>query len=125
MFTALGCAACHTPRWQTGDVADLPELAHQTVAPYTDLLLHDLGPGLADARPEGDATGAEWRTAPLWGLGLLREVSGEVHLLHDGRARTPEQAILWHGGEAQAARDRFVAASRAERALLLGFLDSL
>jgi CxxC motif-containing protein (DUF1111 family) len=125
LFAQLGCAGCHTPRFVTGAVADLPELAHQAVAPYSDLLLHDLGDGLADHRPEADASGREWRTAPLWGLGLLRAVSGEVRLLHDGRARSPEQAILWHGGEAQTARDRFARATRDERAALLRFLDAL
>lgn len=125
VFASTGCAACHRPRFETGDVGDLPELAHQTVEPYSDLLLHDMGARLSDGLPEGEASGQEWRTAPLWGLGRLRVVSGEVRLLHDGRARTPEQAILWHGGEAQAARDRFVRSSRRDRAALLRFLDAL
>lgn len=96
-----------------------------TFAPYTDLLLHDMGPELADDRPEGEASGREWRTAPLWGLGRLEAVTGAVHLLHDGRARTVEEAILWHGGEAQASRDAFVRAAAVERADLLRFLESL
>jgi CxxC motif-containing protein (DUF1111 family) len=125
LFARFGCAACHRPELETGDVADLPELSRRRFAPYTDLLLHDLGDGLADDRPEGSATGREWRTAPLWGLGLLATVSGRVALLHDGRARTAAEAILWHGGEAQPARDAFAAAPAAARADLLRFLDSL
>lgn len=125
LFSSLGCATCHRPSLQTGDVADLPELSRRTIAPYSDLLLHDMGDGLADGRPEGGASGREWRTAPLWGLGLLGAVSGSVHLLHDGRARSVEEAILWHGGEAQAAREKFRRASAADRAALLAFLASL
>lgn len=125
LFSSLGCATCHRPRLQTGDVVDLPELARRTIEPYSDLLLHDLGDGLADGRPEGGASGREWRTAPLWGVGLLGAVTGSVHLLHDGRARSVEQAILWHGGEAQAAREEFRRAGAADRAALLGFLASL
>jgi CxxC motif-containing protein (DUF1111 family) len=125
LFAATGCAGCHHPQLVTGDVADLPELAHQTIAPYSDLLLHDLGDALADDRPDGAATGREWRTAPLWGLGLLRVVTGDVRLLHDGRARSAEEAILWHGGEARAARDRFAGLARRDRAALLRFLASL
>jgi CxxC motif-containing protein (DUF1111 family) len=125
LFTTAGCATCHHPQLTTGDVTDLPELAHQTITPYTDLLLHDLGDALADDRPDGDATGREWRTAPLWGLGLLRIVTGDVRLLHDGRARSPEEAILWHGGEAQAARDRFAQLAGRDRAALLRFLAAL
>ena len=129
LFTATGCATCHRRQLTTGDATDLPEplpeLAHQTIAPYTDLLLHDLGDALADDRPDGDATGREWRTAPLWGLGLLRIVTGDVRLLHDGRARSPEEAILWHGGEAQAARDRFTQLAHRDRAAVLRFLESL
>jgi CxxC motif-containing protein (DUF1111 family) len=93
--------------------------------PYTDLLLHDMGEGLADGRPEGVASGREWRTAPLWGIGLTAEVSGHTQFLHDGRARSLTEAILWHGGEAQAARDAFAALPAAERAALLAFLGSL
>jgi CxxC motif-containing protein (DUF1111 family) len=125
LFSSAGCAGCHTPRFETGEVVDLPELAWQTIEPYSDLLLHDMGDPLADHRPEGNAGGQEWRTAPLWGLGLLRVVNGDVRLLHDGRARSPEEAILWHGGEAQAARDRFARLPRRDRAALLQFLDAL
>lgn len=125
LFSSFGCAACHRPSLQTGEVTDLPELSRRTIEPFTDLLLHDLGDALADERPEGGASGREWRTAPLWGLGLLGAISGEVRLLHDGRARSVEEAILWHGGEGQAAREQFRRASAAERAALLRFLSSL
>lgn len=125
LFSSFGCAACHRPSLQTGEVTDLPELSRRTIEPFTDLLLHDLGDALADERPEGGASGREWRTAPLWGLGLLGAISGEVRLLHDGRARSAEEAILWHGGEGQAAREQFRRASAAERAALLRFLSSL
>jgi CxxC motif-containing protein (DUF1111 family) len=124
LFTSIGCAACHRPRLETGP-ADWPELANQTIGAYTDLLLHDLGPDLADEVEEGVASGREWRTPPLWGLGLLQTVNGAVGLLHDGRARSAEEAILWHGGEAEAVRQRFIALPRTGREALLQFLDSL
>lgn len=125
LFVAAGCAACHVPTFETGRDGIDPELAGQRIHPYTDLLLHDMGPGLADAKGEGQASGAEWRTAPLWGIGLTREVSGRSEFLHDGRARSLLEAILWHGGEAAAARAAVVALSPAERALLITFLNSL
>jgi CxxC motif-containing protein (DUF1111 family) len=128
LFGRLGCAGCHHPRWTTGTVSDLPELSGRTIRPYTDLLLHDMGPELADGRSEHGASGREWRTPPLWGLGLLgvvRRADEPVRLLHDGRARSPEEAILWHGGEARSARDAFVELSSAQRAALLRFLGSL
>ena len=104
---------------------DRPELSFQLIWPYTDMLLHDLGEGLADHRPEGTATGTEWRTAPLWGIGLTETVTGRSSFLHDGRARTLLEAVLWHGGEAQAARDEVVAMSPDDRAALVKFLGSL
>lgn len=125
LFSAVGCESCHHPRFETGDVADLPALSRQVIRPYSDLLLHDMGDGLADARPEHGASGREWRTAPLWGLGLAEAVSGEIRLLHDGRARSVEEAILWHGGEAESSRDLFRHLSRSERQDLLAFLASL
>lgn len=124
VFRDLGCPSCHTPHWQTGP-HDFPGIANQTIWPYTDLLLHDLGDGLADHRPEGGATGREWRTPPLWGLGLLQTVNGHQRLLHDGRARGPAEAILWHAGEAAQAAKRFRALSAADRAALAAFLQSL
>jgi CxxC motif-containing protein (DUF1111 family) len=125
LFDSAGCAACHVPRLLTGEAAALPALAQRSIDPYTDLLLHDMGPALADNRPDFMATGSEWRTAPLWGLGWLATVNGHTDLLHDGRARNVTEAILWHGGEAQAARDAFVAFSRAERRALVAFVGSL
>ncbi len=123
-FSEVGCDACHTPVLRTGvDVA--PALSEQDFAPFTDLLLHDLGPGLADARGEGGALAGEWRTPPLWGIGVNMALGKPAGLLHDGRARTAEEAVLWHGGEAAAARDRFARLSAAERAALLSFVGSL
>jgi CxxC motif-containing protein (DUF1111 family) len=125
LFDRVGCAACHRPQMVTGELAGWPELAGQTIRPYTDLLVHDMGPQLADGVREGIASGREWRTAPLWGLGLLPTVSAGAGLLHDGRARSPEEAILWHGGEAARARERFRHLPQDARAALLAFLDTL
>ncbi len=124
LFEQLNCSACHVSELRTGE-ADVAALSDQTIRPYTDLLLHDMGPGLADGRPDGEANGAEWRTAPLWGIGLTDEVNGHTRFLHDGRARDLSEAILWHGGEAQDARDGFVALSRRDRDDLIAFLSSL
>jgi CxxC motif-containing protein (DUF1111 family) len=124
LFKSIGCSSCHTPEMQTGDT-DIAALADQTIRPYTDLLLHDMGPGLADNRPDGDATGTEWRTAPLWGIGLVETVNGHTRFMHDGRARDLTEAVLWHGGEAAGAQDRFRQLSAAERAALVTFLESL
>jgi len=129
VFTALRCDACHAPTLRTGMVVDLPALSGQTIRPYTDLLLHDLGDGLADGRSEGQAPdgadGREWRTPPLWGLGLLRVVNKHDLLLHDGRARGFAEAILWHGGEAEAAKQGFLRLPADDRSALISFLDSL
>jgi CxxC motif-containing protein (DUF1111 family) len=124
-FYDAGCASCHVPKFVTS--RDAPDPAHrfQLIWPYSDFLLHDMGEGLADNRPEGQADGSEWRTPPLWGIGLTQEVSGHTFFLHDGRARNLTEAILWHGGEAQAARDRFAAMSAEQRTALLAFLESL
>jgi CxxC motif-containing protein (DUF1111 family) len=124
-FTAMGCAACHVPTLQTGPEAALPELANQTFHPFTDLLLHDMGEELADNRPDRAASGSEWRTPPLWGLGLVPAVNGHDRLLHDGRARGFAEAILWHGGEAAKAREAFRNAPVADRDTLVAFLKSL
>jgi CxxC motif-containing protein (DUF1111 family) len=104
---------------------DLPEVAGQTIFPFTDLLLHDMGEGLADHRPDYDASGTEWRTPPLWGLGLVATVNGHTEFLHDGRARSLLEAVLWHGGEAEASRDAVLTMTADERAALLAFLGSL
>jgi CxxC motif-containing protein (DUF1111 family) len=125
LFKDLGCVGCHTPVLHTGPSAAFPELAGLTIRPYTDLLLHDMGDGLADGRPDYLADGREWRTAPLWGIGLSRVVNGHELYLHDGRARGLAEAILWHGGEANAARERFRALPVAQRNALLAFLGSL
>jgi CxxC motif-containing protein (DUF1111 family) len=93
--------------------------------PYTDLLLHDMGEGLADHRPEGVATGSEWRTPPLWGIGLTQTVNGHTSFLHDGRARSIAEAILWHSGEGQASRDAYAKLSKADRDRLVAFVNSL
>jgi CxxC motif-containing protein (DUF1111 family) len=125
LFHDAGCASCHTPRLVTGDNADLPELSHQTIFPFTDLLLHDMGDELADGRPDFRATGNEWRTPPLWGLGLVRVVNDHTNFLHDGRARDTAEAILWHGGEGTAAREAFRTMAKADRAALIRFVESL
>ncbi|HTM77987.1 MAG TPA: di-heme oxidoredictase family protein, partial [Devosia sp.] len=124
-FYEIGCASCHVPKFVTS--RDAPEPIHQfqLIWPYSDFLLHDMGEGLADHRPEGQADGYEWRTAPLWGIGLTQTVSGHTQLLHDGRARNLTEAILWHGGEGQAARDGFAALPKTTRDALLTFLESL
>lgn len=125
LFETVGCARCHRPTFVTGAGGAFAEFAGQTIHPYSDLLLHDLGDGLADGRPDGMANGREWRTPPLWGMGLSATVNRHTRLLHDGRARSVTEAILWHGGEAEGAQARFRALSRAERSQLLAFLDAL
>lgn len=125
VFHALNCVGCHKPKFVTARLADQPEQSFQLIWPFTDLLLHDMGEGLADQRPEGRATGTEWKTPPLWGIGLTGLVSGHTQFLHDGRARNLTEAILWHGGEAQAARDGFAALAHPDREALLAFLNSL
>lgn len=125
LFHAAGCQGCHTPQFTTAADAAEPELANQKIRPYSDLLLHDMGEALADNRSEFLASGREWRTPPLWGLGLSEAVNGHTQLLHDGRARNPLEAILWHGGEADAAKQRVLTFSADERAALLAFLNSL
>ena len=126
IFYSSGCVQCHMPTLKTGNSEEFPELANQTFHPFSDLLLHDMGEGLADGRPDYLASGSEWRTPPLWGIGLTETVSaGQAGYLHDGRARTLEEAILWHGGEAKTAQRRFRALSKADRNVLLRFLGSL
>ena len=125
IFVKANCSACHTPRHVTGDSHPIPALRDQVIFPYTDLLLHDMGDGLADNRPDGLATGSEWRTPPLWGIGLVETVNGHTMFLHDGRARSLEEAILWHEGEALESRDQFMALPKNDRDALLRFLRSL
>lgn len=124
LFENVGCAQCHVSSLRTGS-SPIPALSNQPVVLYSDLLLHDMGDALADDRPDGGATGREWRTTPLWGLRLMRQfLNGEALLLHDGRARTVEEAILLHGGEALGARDAFAGLPAAARAALLDFVES-
>lgn len=123
LFDSIGCTGCHTPAQRTGPT-NTAELDDLVIYPFTDLLLHDMGPGLADDRPVYAASGSEWRTAPLWGIGLLHDVNGHVSLLHDGRARSIEEAILWHGGEAQPVTDAFMALSADERSAVIAFVES-
>lgn len=125
LFREIGCSGCHVETYTTGQLPGLPELSGQRIHPYTDLLLHDMGAGLADRRPEFRADGREWRTPPLWGIGLVEIVSRHTRFLHDGRARNLEEAILWHGGEARGARDAYAMLSRVQRDHLLFFLRSL
>ena len=124
IFHDIRCSACHVPSHVTGEAA-LEELEGQLIWPYTDLLLHDMGEGLADGRPVGEASGSEWKTPPLWSLGLVDDVGGQASFLHDGRARSIEEAILWHGGEAAESQEMFTALSVDERNALLTFLDDL
>ena len=128
LFQAMRCSACHTVEMRTGPGHLLAELRNQVIRPYTDLLLHDMGSGLADNFVEGQATGSMWRTAPLWGIGYTDKVmgnGGKAGYLHDGRARNLTEAIMWHGGEGEAARQRFAALSQTDRDALLAFLKSL
>lgn len=125
LFYQTGCNQCHQPRFKTQSSKEAPHLSNQIIWPYTDLLLHDMGPDLADGRPDFLATGNEWRTAPLWGIGLLQQVNGSNALLHDGRARTVEEAILWHGGEATLTKARFIQLDKIERETLIKFVNSL
>jgi len=124
LFESTGCAKCHTPTFTTGD-SDIPALSKQTIHPYTDLLLHDMGDELADGRPDFEATGSEWRTPPLWGIGLFKVVNGHTRYLHDGRARNLIEAVMWHGGEAEASREKVRKMTKEERAALVRFLESL
>jgi CxxC motif-containing protein (DUF1111 family) len=124
-FYTIGCIGCHVPKYVTSRKAINDAQKFQLIWPYSDFLLHDMGDGLADLRPEAQATGYEWRTAPLWGIGLTETVSGHTFYLHDGRARDLSEAILWHGGEAQKARDAFANLPKSSRDDLLAFLGSL
>ncbi len=125
IFNRIGCSSCHRPMMKTAVNVSFPEVSHQIIFPYSDFLLHDMGEGLADYRSDYKANGYEWRTPPLWGIGLTSIVNGHNNYLHDGRARSLEEAILWHGGEASQANESFKNLSQAERNQLLLFLRSL
>ena len=125
LFANSGCESCHKTNVKTAKREALPALSEQTIHPYTDMLLHDMGEGLADNRPEYLANGREWRTAPLWGIGYTQEVNGHSYFLHDGRARNLMEAVLWHGGEAEAAKQNVLKFNQKERDALIAFLNSL
>jgi CxxC motif-containing protein (DUF1111 family) len=124
LFNQIKCTSCHVPQLTTG-AGIIPQLSYQKIWPYTDMLLHDMGDGLADGRPDFWALGNEWRTPPLWGIGLTKTVNGHTNFLHDGRARNFEEAILWHGGEATRSVDSFKQLSKSDRDKLIKFLESL
>lgn len=125
LFSSTGCASCHIAKAKTGSGTTLPELGNQTIFPYTDMLLHDMGDELADNRPDFLASGKEWRTAPLWGIGLVEIVNGHTNFLHDGRARNLQEAILWHSGEGTKAKENYTKLNKSQRSALLAFLNSL
>lgn len=125
IFNEAGCNSCHIPKLKTGAFNEVPELAHQTILPYTDMLLHDMGDGLADGRPDFTANGNEWRTPPLWGIGLTEVVNGHTFFLHDGRARNFIEAVMWHGGEAENAKNHIHNLKKSDRDALVAFLKSL
>lgn len=125
LFHQLGCVQCHIPSYTTDKNYHVPALSGQTIWPYTDLALHDMGEGLADGVYEFKATGSEWRTPPLWGIGLQKTITGQQRFLHDGRARTITEAILWHGGEAKTAQEKFKQLTKDQRQALLMFLKSI
>lgn len=125
LFLNAGCGSCHRPSMTTKVNVAFPEISNQKIFPYTDLLLHDMGPGLADNRPEYDANGNEWRTPPLWGIGLTKVVNGHQNFLHDGRARNLMEAIMWHGGEAESSKQMVKTMTATERQKLIKFLESL
>lgn len=129
LFEQAGCASCHRPSYTTrqgpNPSMSSATLSGQTIWPYTDLLLHDMGSGLADGRPDFAASGSQWKTPPLWGIGLINAVNGHTRLLHDGRANGVLEAVLWHGGEAQAAQQQVLTMTQAQRAALVKFVESL
>jgi CxxC motif-containing protein (DUF1111 family) len=125
LFYESGCVSCHTPKFVTRRDSPNKAQSFQLIWPYSDFLLHDMGEGLADGQPVGEASGSEWRTVPLWGIGLTKRVNGHTFFLHDGRARNFDEAILWHGGEAKESRDAFAALAKDDREALVKFLESL
>lgn len=125
LFYDLGCALCHRPSYITKESSAYPHLSNQTIWPYSDLLVHDMGVELDDGRDEYVVSGSEWRTPPLWGVGLSRKVNGSAHLLHDGRARNVEEAILWHGGEGLGAKNKYTQLEKTDRQLLIEFVESI
>ncbi|WP_289038406.1 di-heme oxidoredictase family protein [uncultured Zobellia sp.] len=124
LFHSINCSGCHIATFQTG-TSNITALSNQTIRPYTDLLLHDMGDALSDNAPEFKATGNEWRTPPLWGIGLIKTVNDHTNLLHDGRARNIEEAILWHGGEAETIKNNFMDLDKDDRAKIIKFIETL
>ena len=132
LFAQAECSTCHRPSYTTRVTAPgastalvSPALNGQRIWPYTDVLLHDMGAGLADGRPDFAANGRQWKTPPLWGIGLIKDVNGHTNLLHDGRARGVLEAVLWHGGEAQKSQQQVIHMTAQERAALVKFVESL
>jgi CxxC motif-containing protein (DUF1111 family) len=125
LFKKINCTGCHTTKMTTGTFDGIPEISNQTIYPFSDGLLHDMGFGLADNRPSFDATGHEWKTRPLWGIGLTQVVGGHTNFLHDGRARNLEEAIMWHGGEASKSISLYKALTKQQREAIITFLNSL
>ncbi len=125
LFKQLNCSGCHIPTVYTGTDIQIPALSNQRIHPYTDMLVHDMGAGLADNRPDYLATGTEWRTPPLWGIGMFEQTNGTPYFLHDGRARSLTEAIMWHGGEAQNSKEQFRQLPKGDRAAVIAFLQSL
>ncbi len=125
LFSELNCSSCHRPKYITGQHPEFSFLSNQTIFPYTDLLLHDMGNELSDNRPDFDASGNEWRTPPLWGVGLTKTVGGHTNFLHDGRARSLEEAIMWHGGEAEKSKEDYRKLPKSDREAVVKFLESL
>jgi CxxC motif-containing protein (DUF1111 family) len=125
LFAMAQCAVCHVPEMKTGRFPKLPQLSDQVFHAYTDMLLHDMGDELADGRPDFEAGARDWRTPPLWGLGLSQTVSASTAMLHDGRARNVSEAILWHGGEARVARELFRNMRKMDRNALVKFVEAI
>ncbi len=125
LFTKIGCNKCHTESYKTGEHQIHKELSHKIITPYSDFLLHDMGPDLDDKVSEGDASSSEWKTPPLWGIGLVEKVNKHTRFLHDGRAKSIEEAIIWHGGEAENSKNKYLKLNKKDRNYLLKFLNSL
>lgn len=124
LFNDINCSGCHTPQMRTGDYS-IAALSHQTIYPYSDLLLHEMGEELADSRPDFEASTNEWKTTPLWGIGLAKHINPNARFLHDGRAATLEESILWHGGESYWVTVAFKNLSREDRQAIIKFMESL
>lgn len=125
LMKEMACTSCHRPTFRTSSTAALKELRHQQIYPYTDLLVHDMGEGLADHRPDFLASGREWRTPPLWAIGMIKKINRHTRFLHDGRARSIEEAILWHGGEAENSQKKYIALPKKDREILIQYVESL